>query len=435
MLDGHPDKPKRTVNKRSRVAITKRTLDALKPDVRDCVLWDRETKRFGLRITSTGVMSFVIQYRNAQGRSRRLTIGTYGTWTPAAAREEAERMLRIADGGGDPAQIRRDERSAITFRSLAQEYLDKAEKGLIITRARRRKKPGTVVIDKYRMQHLVAHFGDKPAKDIARADCQRCLESLMAGRHGAARTFGLLGAVFSYAIDQQHISHNPARGITKPADGRREFRLDVGGYRALGEALETAEARAEAWQAVAAIRLLALTGCRKGEILRLQRTEVDVAGRCIRLRDSKTTSNETAPSVRPLSSAALEVLSAVLVRPGRPESPYVLPGPYDPRKPFNGLGGAGYGAWGRIVGDGYSPHGLRHAFASACDDVGLSELSIAMLLGHASAKKGSTTRRYISRPDAVILAAADQVGRYIAQAMRGELSSCQIVELPRFGAA
>ena len=66
------------------------------------------------------------------------------------------------------------------------------------------------------------------------------------------------------------------------------------------EALEAAEARAEAWQAVAAIRLLALTGCRKGEILRLKRTEVDVANRCLRLRDTKTTSNETAPSVRPL---------------------------------------------------------------------------------------------------------------------------------------
>ena len=136
-----------------------------------------------------------------------------------------------------------------------------------------------------------------------------------------------------------------------------------------------------------------------------------------------------------MSEAALDVLKAVLARPGRPESPYVLPGPYDPRKPFNGLGGATYGAWGRIVGNGYSPHGLRHAFASACDDVELSEITIAMLLGHASAKKGSTTRRYISRPDAVVLAAADKVGRYIWQAMTGEASSAQVVDLPQRGAA
>jgi hypothetical protein len=45
------------------------------------------------------------------------------------------------------------------------------------------------------------------------------------------------------------------------------------------------------------------------------------------------------------------------------------------------------------------------------DDLGLSELTIATLLGHASAKKGSVTRGYISKPDAVLLAAADKVNR------------------------
>jgi hypothetical protein len=312
-----------------------------------------DTKRFGVRITAAGVVSFVIQYRNAQGRSRRMTIGTYGTWTPFAAREEAERLLRIADSGGDPAQARQDERGAITFECLAQEYLDKAEKGLIVTRARRRKKPGTVAIDKCRMKHLTNYFGIRPVKDIGRSDCQRLLEKLMEGKHGAARTLGLLGGLLSYAIDRQYITQNPAWGIAKPADGRREFRLDAEGYRTLGVAIETAEARAETWQAVAAIRLIALTGCRKGEILQLKRAEIDIANRCLRLRDTKTTSNETAPSVRPLSEAAINVLKAALGRPGRPESPYVLPGPYDPRKPFNGLGGATYGLgsarWQRLL--------------------------------------------------------------------------------------
>jgi hypothetical protein len=278
-----------------------------------------DTKRFGVRITAAGVVSFVIQYRNAQGRSRRMTIGTYGTWTPFAAREEAERLLRIADSGGDPAQARQDERGAITFECLAQEYLDKAEKGLIVTRARRRKKPGTVAIDKCRMKHLTNYFGIRPVKDIGRSDCQRLLEKLMEGKHGAARTLGLLGGLLSYAIDRQYITQNPAWGIAKPADGRREFRLDAEGYRTLGVAIETAEARAETWQAVAAIRLIALTGCRKGEILQLKRAEIDIANRCLRLRDTKTTSNETAPSVRPLSEAPGQAGESVCAaRPVRP---------------------------------------------------------------------------------------------------------------------
>ena len=95
--------------------------------------------------------------------------------------------------------------------------------------------------------------------------------------------YGLLGGLFTYAIEQGYIVTNPAHGIRKPADGRREFRLEAEGYRTLGKDLEAAEARAEAWQAVVAIRLFALTGCRKGEILKLRLSEVDLPGRCLRL--------------------------------------------------------------------------------------------------------------------------------------------------------
>ena len=108
MLDADTAKPKRTIIRRPRIAITKRTLDALKTPVQDTVLWDRGTRRFGVRLTPSGAFSFVVQYRNLQGRSRRLTIGDYGTWTPAQAREEAERLLRIVDAGGDPVQARRE---------------------------------------------------------------------------------------------------------------------------------------------------------------------------------------------------------------------------------------------------------------------------------------------------------------------------------------
>ena len=129
-------------------------------------------------------------------------------------------------------------------------------------------------------------------------------------------------------------------------------------------ALEAAEARAEPWQAVGAIRLLALTGCRKGEIRKLLLTEVDLQGRCLRLGDTKT-----GQSIRPLGEPALRVLRSFLNRPNRPTSKFVFPG-RDPRKPFNGFGGATEGAWRRIVGGEYSAHGLRHAFASACDELG-----------------------------------------------------------------
>ena len=334
MEEAAADQPKRSIVKHERITITKRTLDALKAPATDVVLWDKSLRSFGVRLSPAGAITFLVQYRNAQGRSRRITIGPYGAYTPHKARQEAERLLGEAkaarhgwDDAKDPAERRREERTAITFRQLSVEYMEKAEKGLVLSnRSGRAKKPGTVAIDKYRMAHLVRHFGDKLVKNIDRGDCQRCLEMLIAGKHGAARTYGFLGGVLTYAVGQGYISTNPARGVPTPADRRRNFKLDVSGYRALGKALEAAEARCEPWQAIGAIRLIALAGLRKSEAQRLRLREIDLAGHCLRYDDTKA-GEDMPQNVRPLGKPALELLDALMRRGGRPRVALAVPRP------------------------------------------------------------------------------------------------------------
>jgi integrase len=418
--------PKRSIVKHERIAITKRTLDALAAPTRDVVLWDKTLRSFGLRLSPSGAITFLVQYRNAQGRSRRITIGPYGPYTPDKARKEAERLLSEAKAARngwsdakDPAERRREERTAITFRQLSVEYMEKAEQGLILSnRTGRAKKSGTVTIDKYRMTHLVRHFGDKLVKNVDRGDCQRCLEMLIAGKHGAGRTYGLLGGVFTYAVGQGYITANPARGVPTPRDRRRKFKLDPSGYRALGKALEAAEARCEPWQAVGAIWLIALVGLRKNEAQRLALREIDLAGHCLRYGDTKA-GEDMPQNVRPLGEPAIVLLDKLMRRGGRPESPWLFPG-RNPKKPFNGLGDSKNGCWTRIVGTAYSPHFLRHAFGSACHAVGLSDLTRDYLMGHAAARTESTGRGYVSPLDDVLLAAADKVSGYIWEAMTRE---------------
>ena len=101
--------------------------------------------------------------------------------------------------------------------------------------------------------------------------------------------------MLSYAKEVGYVEHNPAHGIRKPADNRRSFRLAPEDYRTLGEALEAAERRGEHWQAITAIRLLALTGCRRSEVVNLKWSEVDFASSCLRLGNTKT-----GASIRPL---------------------------------------------------------------------------------------------------------------------------------------
>src|SRR5215510_9847712 len=82
--------------------LTKRTIDAIKPGI-DRVLWDDKLRGFGLRVKPGGLKSFLIQFRNRQGRSRRLTVGQYGRLTPDEARREARRLLCVAERGLHPA--------------------------------------------------------------------------------------------------------------------------------------------------------------------------------------------------------------------------------------------------------------------------------------------------------------------------------------------
>ena len=114
--------------------LTKRAIDALKTDGLDHVHWDDELRGFGLRIKQSGLKSFLIQFRNVQGHSRRLTVGQYGRMTPEEARREARRLLSDVERGLDPAEQRLEEKNAITVGELCHEYLAKAEAGLIIGR-------------------------------------------------------------------------------------------------------------------------------------------------------------------------------------------------------------------------------------------------------------------------------------------------------------
>jgi hypothetical protein len=166
----------------------------------------------------------------------------------------------------------------------------------------------------------------------------------------------------------------------------------------IGEVLATAEALGvESPYAIAAIRLLILTGCRTGEILTLKRAYIDSHHRCLRLPDSKT-----GAKVVHVGDAALEVMAAL---PEVVGNPYLLPsrrgdGPIvDLQSPWRRTRTAAGLADVRL-------HDLRHAFASLGATGGDSLLVIGALLGHRSAK---TTQRYAHLSDHPIKDAANRI--------------------------
>src|SRR3954453_16358669 len=95
--------------------LNKRVVDAATAAAGDLFLWDDELAGFGLRVKKSGAKSFLVQYRNANGRSRRLTLGRYGVLTTEEARKSAKSALAEVLKGADPAENRKLARGAMTI--------------------------------------------------------------------------------------------------------------------------------------------------------------------------------------------------------------------------------------------------------------------------------------------------------------------------------
>ena len=219
---------------------------------------------FGARRQRSEAISYFVMYRTAEGRLRRYTIGRHAApWTPEMARKEALRILGRVVKGEDPAAEKHEMRRAATVSDLCDAYLADAEAGRLLTRRGRAKKASTIDTDRSRIErHIKPLLGSMKVSTVTRADVERfmhavadgetalrvklpkrrALSNVRGGRGAASRTLGLLGAIFAYAERKRMVAQNPARGVIRYADGKRDRRLDDAEYAALGRALAALEA-------------------------------------------------------------------------------------------------------------------------------------------------------------------------------------------------
>jgi len=392
---------------------------ALPPTRGQLFLWDTEIKGFALRVTSGGARSFVLDYR-VDGRQRRITLGNYPDWTVQAARAAAKAMKREVDQGQDPMGERQALREAPTMQGLWERY--KTEK--LSKKAERTQLDETSMWKKIILPRLAkARVADIKYNDID--ELHRDITKIRKTPVRANRTIEVLRGAFNLAIRWHWRQDNPARGIQRNPEEKRERYLNKTDIMALARALNGHKEVASA----NAIKLLMLTGARRGEVLNATWDMFDLE-QGIWVKPSAHTKQRRIHRV-PLSGPAVELLRSI-----RAESTNKFV--------FCGAGGKSLTdikrTWSsacktagltvqvpkrtrsgkEVIDKSGAPvmidqpnvriHDLRHSFASILVSAGASLPLIGQLLGHTQAQ---TTHRYAHLFDRPVRDAAETVGVFV----------------------
>lgn len=369
--------------------------------------WDVATRGLGVRLRADGPAAFVYQYVDAGGRSRRMTLGTVGTVSLDAARDLAREAADLRAAGGDPLRERFAARQAeIDVNALCARYL--AEHAT-------KKKPRSAAEDaRIIRRHIAPRLGRLPVAAVERADVGALLHSLAATPVLSNRVRALASRLFGFAVEigvRDGAAANPVVGLRPHREKARSRYLSQEELVRLGVALRAvddaiAEGRDDAeWPTFPhLVRLLLATGMRKGELLGLRWSDVDLERQVAILRDAKAGGR-----VVPLSGQALQFLQAV---PRNPSNDHVIWG----RAPGKPLADAKK-PWARLrVAAGLpdvTMHDLRHTAASLAVNSGFALPIVGALLGH---RTPTMTARYAHVAAHPAREAAEAVGRILATA-------------------
>ena len=376
---------------KERMRLTDAAISRLHPREREYTVWDSRIAGLGVRVRPSGGQSWVLLL-DARGRTKRVSLGPVSTMSVADARrdalkQQAEPLTEKTVKARDKAPLFRD----FVAGPWKETHFD------------RYKPSGQRTASWFLRRQLLPSFGSKPLDRIAPVHVRRWFDGYSRTAPGGAnRGLDILRQIMNSAVASGHIDTDPTRGISKnrrPALTRFLSREEIARLHSVLDALT----RKGSGQQADIIRLLLLTGCRKGEIIGLRWSEVHEG--MLALADSKT-----GPRTVPLNSQA----RAILDRQPQTGSPFVFPSPLDPARPRS----PDHSFWYRVRREAGIEdcrlHDLRHTMASHAVMNGVPVPVVSRLLGHSNVQM---TLRYAHLADRDIEAAAERVGRAMSALM------------------
>jgi len=372
--------------------LTKTVVEKAAPDPRrDVFIWDSALPGFGVRIYPSGVRKYVVQYRMADKRQRRLAIGKHGVLTVVKAREMAREKLVAVAKGDDPADEKRSARNAPTVRELAQDYLER--------HAIPNKQSASVDDDRSMLDRIILpKLGLTKVAAVNRRDIETLHNGLRSTPYAANRLLALLSKMFSLAVEWDWCVRNPVKAIKRFNEDRRERWLSSEELGRLWAELDQHPNKRSA----NAVKLLILTGSRRSEVLSAKWEQFDLDRR--RWTKPSHSTKQKRTEYVPLGEDALALLSTMRDE-AAPDCPYLFPGDA-PDKPLSEV----KKFWRRVCQlagiDDVRIHDLRHTYASNLVSRGVSLHIVGRLLGHTQPQ---TTARYAHLDDASLREATELI--------------------------
>jgi integrase len=234
----------------ARSRLTDRAIRAIPPDpTRRVVTWDALQRGLGLVTHPSGRRVFKVVYQHC-GRSRWFSVGDASIGV-ANARKIAARVLYQVASGADPQAEKVSARRSGSFGELH---------GLYLVHARRRNKSWRQA-DALVRRFLLPRWRNVPARQITRADV-RVAFGAIAAPIVANQTLAAASAIFTWAVNQEIIPFNPARGIESNPTTSRARVLSDGELKILWPRFDPA------------LKLLLFTGQRPGEVANMRRQDI-----------------------------------------------------------------------------------------------------------------------------------------------------------------
>ena len=350
------------------------------------IYWDSAIKGFGIRISPSGRKSFIINWRNNEGRQGRKVIGVHGKITTEQARQLAQKYFYQISQGEEP---RRNAQANPTFSEFSKMYMDEY--------SIKHKAVKTFENENYMLnKHILPVFGKRRIKDITKREIEKFHSCFENNKSNANRILSLVSHIFTKALEWDYIELHPALGIKRNKEEKRSRYLSTDEIKRLLDVLDDYPNK----NISHALKIILFTGSRRGEVLGATWNQFNFEKKTWTKPMQKTKQRRT--EYIPINDETLTVLTemkktinSIFLFPSDSKEGHMLD--------FKN-------SWKNICKlaklDDVRVHDLRHTYASLLINNGISLSVIGRLLGH---KDVSTTARYAHLNDETLRQASNLI--------------------------